>query len=353
MSHATKRSIFAAALISTLAACGDANVPTAAACNYAQAVQAQQSSPRQGDVLAEAHAARRDVLRLGRRYALAHANYQESIALSDAVGEGELAAPSRTVGQAAVNLAAAGVPIRALPYFERDAEEARASGRSISSFVVSAHGTTLAWVGRAAEGAALHRAALASEGARENPGSMIGLLLAAASSHLAAGDLSGAQALLEPIDSCTEGAGRVELARLNVLHGELALAQGDAPHAIQRLRAGAAMLEPSIEAADQPQRVLALVSLSNAQRAAGDAAGATATARRAFALTSSFQPHRLEVSMHVGLAELALGEALLASGARHAADSALERAVVQLEGSLGPDAPSLHEAQAAWRRSRR
>lgn len=58
------------------------------------------------------------------------------------------------------------------------------------------------------------------------------------------------------------------------------------------------------------------------------------------------QPYRFEVSLHSGLAELAFGEALLADGARSEAHAALQRAVVQLEGSLGPGSPHLKQAQA-------
>lgn len=312
---------------------------------------AQQLPARQKDVLAAAHQALGDVHSRGRHYALAHASHQRSIEIGDASGGGEVAARGRTVGQAAMNLAYAGVPVRALPYFERNAAESRASGRPISRFVAPAHGTALAWVGRAVEGAALHRESLMSDQARGDP-SMPIALLSAAGSYLDAGDLSGAQTLLDEVDSRTVSATNLQ-ARLNVLHGELALARGNAPYAIERLRAGIVTFEAATDVSAQLQRVLALVSLANAQRAMGDVTGATATARTALALISSLQPRLFEASMYAGLAELSLGEALLASGAHREARSSLERAVVQLEGSLGTDAPHLKKAQAALRRTLR
>ena len=319
-----------------------------------QAVEVAQRVPaRQKDVLAASYEALGDVYAAGNRFALAHSNYLKSIELGDSVGGGEAAARGRTVGQAAMNLAFAGVPIRALPYFARNAEESRASGRAISLFVAPSHGSTLAWVGRAAEGAAMHREALSSDRMKESPGMMTALLFAAVSSHLAAGDLSGAQALLDDLDRRISNGSKSEAASLSVLHGELALARGSLPHAIERLRAGATMLEASTNARGQARRVLALVSLSNAQRAVGDLPGAAESASGALTQTSAFQQHRFDVSLHRGLAELALGEALSESGLSSEARAALERAVVQLEGSLGPNAPHLKKAQAALQRSLR
>ena len=319
-----------------------------------QAVEiAKQLPSRQKNVLASSHQALGDAHAAGRRFTLAHASYQTSIELSDAIGGGEAAARGRTVGQAAMNLAFAGVPIRALPYFERNAAESRASGRPISRYVVPQYGEALVWVGRAAEGVALHRQALASDRARETPRSINHLSMVAAWSQLAAGDLLGAQALLGDVDSRSADLHESQRSRWTILHGELALAQGNAPAAIERLRAGAAMLEPARDMNAQARRALALAALSYAQRATGDLAGGTATARDAVALASSLQPHRFEVSLHQGLAELALGEALLESGALSEAHAALERAVVQLAGSLGPDAPQLKNAQAALQRALR
>ena len=319
-----------------------------------QAVEiASRLPPRHRNVQAAAYQALGDAHSRGRYFATAHVSYQTALELTDAIGGGESAARGRSAGQAAMNLAAAGVPMRALPYFVRHAEESRASGRPISKFVVSVHGTTLASVGRAAEGAALHRDALASERLQDSPGLMIGLMLQAGRSHLAAGDLATAQTLMEELDRRVAVAPKPPLASLNVLHGELALAQGRPAIAVERLRAGAVLFARSTDVSAQLQRSIALATMSDAQRLVGDIPGATATAREALSLASSLQSRLFEVSIYAGLAELALGEAFLEGGARSEAQAALERAVVQFEGSVGSEAPQLKKAQAALQRSMR
>ena len=131
-------------------------------------------------------------------------------------------------------------------------------------------------------------------------------------------------------------------AQMAYYEGHLALARGDGARARDQFSESVAGFEKMKFKISL--NVSALIGLARAELALGNAAAATAAARRAITMSESFI-EKGSPSYLVGQSRLALGEAQLAAGEKVAARASFDAALEQLQRTLGPEHPKTVRAR--------
>jgi hypothetical protein len=320
----------------------------ARALSSASAAIAKLGTPRPGQrsmandnrqLLADAYA-------MSGRRAEAVSTYEEAIRELASMGRENTGSTLATSINYGVHLSRAGQTLRAAAVYRGLLESPALRGRISNRYLEANYASLLVWLGRYEEAAAmLERARTAAEAA--------GNKRAIANAHLVgahlycvwgdrprcASELASARETVPPLYP----ANHRNLALLEQAAARAALGQQDTAAARDRLLQSVAIYEAGTEKDNSRIRSLALLARTELQL--GDRPAALAHAQRAVTEAREIAKGFAH-SEWLGIALLAQAATQKDAGAKADAVTALREAYVQLEGSMGSEAPPTREARA-------
>ncbi len=243
-----------------------------------------------------------------------------------------------------------GHPLRALAAFEHVLGNEARRDRPRDPVTLMNHARALSRVGRHAEAKATLEQALPLIRAQGNVTAVAYAKIALATAQCGLGPLPLCEARLAEAEADMRRfipAGRVATAVPPFTRAQAHWAAGNAAAAESGLQHALGIFEAAKER--DPTQARALALWAQVQQQLGQADAARATAQRAVSSARAFA-RGIGQADYLGLALAAQGEVLAAQGRMSDARTALDEAVAQLEGTLGPDAPALRQARAALER---
>jgi eukaryotic-like serine/threonine-protein kinase len=276
--------------------------------------------------------------------ALGAAEYERALAELDAMGRGGTLNAVTLYNNLGVRYSRGGQWLRAADVYRRGLAVASGVERDGSSPpLVTNYAKLLVELGRPEEAKRLFEQAMAAADAREHARSTGVIALMAAPAWCATDDLAGCARLLAtarqhlqstlPPRHPTRGTLAME-------EGELALGRGDVALARSRLREAIAMFDTAV--AFNPNRLRTMTLLARADLAAGDSRAALADAHDAVAAARASLAG-FPTSAWLGDALLTLGSIQRSGADPGAADASLREALVNLQATVGADAPATRE----------
>jgi eukaryotic-like serine/threonine-protein kinase len=283
-----------------------------------------------------------DVYAMTGRHAEAIAIYERSLKALERLGRGQTTATMALRNNLAVHLSRTGQLLRAADVY-RDGLRHAAEGRS--GTLQTNYGRTLLELGRIDEAMPLFERALIehvrNDDRRGIAYTQLGIAQARCSQPAAGGceaAIAGAAALLRSVLP----AGHSGLAIIDRLAAQAAMLRGEPGQAQAHLRSALALLDAARDGS--LLRIPVLAELARAEQALGDSAAARQHADAAMAAARQAAegiPH----AQPLGVALLAAAVVDAAEGDASGARVALRKAVEQLRGSVGEDAPATREAR--------
>lgn len=243
-----------------------------------------------------------------------------------------------------------GHPLKALAAFEHVLGHEAQRDRPRDPVTLMNHARALSRVGRHGEAKATLERALPLIRAQGNITAVAYARTALATAQCGLGPLPSCEARLDEAEAEMRSvvpAGRAATAVPPLTRAQALWAAGQAAAARATLKQALDIFENGKERDPTHVRALALWALLQQQQ--GDAEAARATAQRAVASAREFA-HGFEQADFLGVALAAQGEVLAAQGRAGEARTALDEAVAQLEGTLGPQAAIAQQARRALER---